>query len=533
MAKKYITDEIGEEYKAWKPGDIIFLSAPTGSGKTTFILDTLLRHCTVTKKRILYLVNRTTLKEQIDKFLHDEVSPECRLYIDVQLYHNIENKVLDLKYSYIETEYYKGYKDALSDNEIAYKEEKYPDLAYKYWGDESGGEMQNCLAAYKKYDLVICDECHYFLSDSTFNTNTIVSYSAIQRLFRDKIRIFMSATIERIKEVILDDDKNLENVCSKFYWLTDCGTYRLGENLNRDTFSYSADRNYDYIDIKTVGSYEEIPELVVDGKDKWLIFVDSIDKGKWLKKKIEEKCTEMKKSKSLIFLTSKYLYDMDATDEMKNITTTGKQSADIVIATKVIDNGVSFDDQSLRNIIAITDTETEFIQMLGRKRADDQKTTVYLFKYSKEHFSKRYRIVDKTFEFAFEYWREICDNFQYWVDSWEIKRRKYIENRFQDTHEKNCIKEIESYKSINEFEWNFIKSKHKSLLQEAHKKRETYEKLRTCFFVYDGMLVFNVLSLLQLLWLRIVYKEMIRKFDVHGEDAFYIEQLNWLQKPID
>ena len=31
---KYISELVGEEYKQWKAGDIVFLSSPTGSGKT-------------------------------------------------------------------------------------------------------------------------------------------------------------------------------------------------------------------------------------------------------------------------------------------------------------------------------------------------------------------------------------------------------------------------------------------------------------------------------------------------------------------
>ena len=33
-----IADAIGNEYKKWGTGEIVFISAPIGSGKTTFIL---------------------------------------------------------------------------------------------------------------------------------------------------------------------------------------------------------------------------------------------------------------------------------------------------------------------------------------------------------------------------------------------------------------------------------------------------------------------------------------------------------------
>lgn len=42
--RKYVSDIIGDEYKKWDKGDIVFIKTPTGSGKTTFILDTLLEY---------------------------------------------------------------------------------------------------------------------------------------------------------------------------------------------------------------------------------------------------------------------------------------------------------------------------------------------------------------------------------------------------------------------------------------------------------------------------------------------------------
>ena len=39
---KFISDVIGEEFKEWKRGDIIILAAPTGCGKSTFVLEKLL-----------------------------------------------------------------------------------------------------------------------------------------------------------------------------------------------------------------------------------------------------------------------------------------------------------------------------------------------------------------------------------------------------------------------------------------------------------------------------------------------------------
>ena len=59
---EYIAEKIGDNYQEWKNGDVVFISSPTGSGKTTFILKKLLPYLAEKGQRILYLVNRKALK---------------------------------------------------------------------------------------------------------------------------------------------------------------------------------------------------------------------------------------------------------------------------------------------------------------------------------------------------------------------------------------------------------------------------------------------------------------------------------------
>lgn len=64
-AKMYVKDVVNQDYRKWKRGDCVFVEAPTGSGKTTFILDVLLPYAQAQGTEILYLSNRFMLKEQI------------------------------------------------------------------------------------------------------------------------------------------------------------------------------------------------------------------------------------------------------------------------------------------------------------------------------------------------------------------------------------------------------------------------------------------------------------------------------------
>ncbi len=62
---KYVSDIIGEQYRDWELGSVNIISTQTGSGKTTFILEKLLKHAASLNKYLVYFCNRRTLDNQI------------------------------------------------------------------------------------------------------------------------------------------------------------------------------------------------------------------------------------------------------------------------------------------------------------------------------------------------------------------------------------------------------------------------------------------------------------------------------------
>lgn len=89
----FIGETIGDDYKEWQDGSTIFISSQTGSGKTTFILKELLPYAKEQNKRILYLVNRRVLKEQMENAIRD-LPLELSKYIEIESYQSIEDKFL-------------------------------------------------------------------------------------------------------------------------------------------------------------------------------------------------------------------------------------------------------------------------------------------------------------------------------------------------------------------------------------------------------------------------------------------------------
>lgn len=152
--KKRAQNVINDHFTAWTGSTLVFLDMSCGSGKTTFILDVYAPYLKQQGKKMLYLCNRIPLYNQLfakikDKNLMDTVT--------LITYQTLENKYL-----------------------LKYKESDFDD-----------------------YDVFVCDECHYFLSDALFNENTEYSFEFIMSQ-NHKIVLMMSATIKNIKKYTLD-----------------------------------------------------------------------------------------------------------------------------------------------------------------------------------------------------------------------------------------------------------------------------------------------------------------------------------------
>lgn len=299
--KHRVSDEIGDNFEQWERGDIVSISSGTGSGKSYFVKNVLSTFAKQQNELILYLVPRTRLKEQIE----EDLKQKGITNITVKMYQSIEASSLN-------------------------------------HGNNSGW-----LSAYK---YVVCDESHYFLSDSQFNDYTDISLEEILTN-EQAITILLSATGESLLKYI-----------ERFH-------------KERKLIKYFLPQDYSYI--KVLSAYQsegflfESMDWLLDNNHKSIVFIQSDKKAFEAYKKYEGHAT---------FVCGKDSSYYKYVDEKKVDSITKKERFDslFLIATSVLDVGVNIEDEQLHHVIIdMVDTDT-LIQCLGRKRLVSDEDYVHL-----------------------------------------------------------------------------------------------------------------------------------------------------------
>lgn len=473
----YIKDKIKDEYMKWERGQRIFISTPTGSGKTEFIVKVLLPYAHMRGEKVVLLVNRVILKKQLIETVDDIADGYRANRYGKEIYESI---------------------DILTYQEI--------ELERKH----RGNFMDESISVIPECTYLVCDEAHYFYTDSLFNTNTIISYKQIYLQRHNVVTIFMSATLERIKNYIMDETVYISDNLSE-------PSKRIENERRRRLFSeYDMERKYEEILINILSDIDEIPSIIEAKKDKkkWLIFLNDKKKGEELEKRISKIDKSEDEKIKVVFIDSEYENREDAREEVDKIVNEKMMKDDVVIATSVLDNGISIHDRLLENVVIIAENEEEFIQMLGRCRRTDggiDKLNLYICKRNKEFFRQRLEQIKRTkdkLRLCEKYFESSSDHLL--VDKLLIDEKLYKEAKkflFQTTnyHQINhwqCLKQIQLY--INIFSKNqikYCKSNYKT-------QKDKFDQLGDFAFVRT-----------QLEWMNYSEEEIDRIVSEKAEDA--------------
>lgn len=500
--KKYIADIIQNEYTEWKPTDKIFITAPTGSGKTFFILNKLLDYLLENKPNIniLYLVNRKVLKAQLLQELKDNAFRIQRVKNTVVEF--VMRKITLMTYQEIEKEL-----TNLSIQEI---------LGKMQW-------MQ------RNYQIVVYDECHYFYADSNFNTYTELAYDFLTHCFQSNIQIFMSATMERIKNIFMNWKPIYYKKNPRFpQW--DTVELILAPQVDSKNIEYFVEKDYSNVEVKLFEDIKEVEGVirnsVCNAKEKWLIFVDNKAYGRKLEETLGKK-NEMYPeavidSDEIVYIDTDYDYDEDAKVSIAQLTREKLIKRKVVITTAVMDNGVSFHDEDLRNIVIMADMEEEFIQMLGRKRNDDKEVTLYICKRDLNYFKRRLQMVNEKIK--------MYNKYGYKLNSmYEIRILQNVGRYAGTTLVPIYIGPFSSYRAWGEYDIGFDVSVHQKILVRILSSDYLFQNMKSFLYSYQGTLACSRISINRLYDLQEFYCAMLKIME-NDEYGFAKIQMQWLDK---
>lgn len=341
MKKDYLTKLLRDECKYWSKKKVL-ITAPTGMGKSTFIIHELLPYLKERGKKLLILCNRRLLRDQYWQNL-------------VQVY------------------------DCYDDLEKSVELMTYQQLAEKM-------NKGSCIEGlFCNVDTIVCDEAHYFYADSDFNgSGTFTLLQAIVYAGMKKTIIFMSATMEKVSPLIRQTIRNGYNKLSWYgeYWKSYDG---CGEIIDKD-FSHCAD--YERFHCVCMPDMDSLLGAIAESPKKSVLFIDNKEKG------AEAKAALIKTGKveagNIAVLNAENIDDGENNVVIRNLTMANQLACKILITTSVLDNGVSIHDSEVGNLVIMTESKVSFLQMLGRIRAENvEYCNLYFVKRDDEIFKKR------------------------------------------------------------------------------------------------------------------------------------------------
>lgn len=237
---------------SWKLGDMVFLFSGTGSGKTTLALQKVASSYLENHKTVLYLVPRVILQRQIENDMqkirstyNSDLAERCNKNFFVYTYQYLENLIFNEKFT-------------------------------------------------QSFDLIICDEFHYFITDAIFNNKTQISYDFIfhNKNNNNSLKLFLSATSNEIMEYI-----KLNNIFER-------------------PFEYYQEEDEE----PKNDAYTEIIELLreyigdINSEPLKIQISDTVENSDTVEKKENDNCKKKKKKKNKDYWDNDYWDDVDDDD---------------------------------------------------------------------------------------------------------------------------------------------------------------------------------------------------------------------------
>lgn len=385
-----ISEAIGADYKKWHHKSPVFIDAPTGSGKTTFVYHTLIPHAISLNRTVLLISNRVALRSQQRRKIKSIVQQYVPDF-DPEATTNADNIDQEAYYGPVCVVTYQGLSSLLR-NVI-----------------KQGSSL---LEWYNRLMYVVMDEAHFFYSDAEINEECGVLLQKLPKLFYNAIRVYMTATSRDILELIYHSElyanqkhhtlSATENhirshICPNLSTYTISRYFRYYyQNADFSSYRLHFFNQISSHPLQKENGLEDRLQTLIDNmkplpttKNKWLIFIDKKDSGLALKHYFDKKK-----------IATAYIDAQEKQPEATWNLLLDKECIDkaVLIATSVIDCGINIndtDDTCIKNIAIFSTDYTSFIQLLGRKRrsSPNEEIDLWVWEPPKKHFSgKNYQL---------------------------------------------------------------------------------------------------------------------------------------------
>lgn len=551
MGKKHLSDVISdEEIRSWKPGDVILISSPTGSGKSTFVLSKLLPKAVEAGKHILYLCNRKILDEQLT------VDTEKKL---TEFFGERET-LQEEQYRALHVLTYQFCENSKKFNRIEIKN----DDGTGYVIDETNIEYY------------VFDEAHYFACDALFNPGTnfwpsriptaginifltatpepLLFFLAFQRRefrFFNQIVNIREKRIERsekkaelekgnreqvcvdmikhgpakIKKIDPKTKREIADECRKIELYSDCIcalTAAQDKVPLRKLPHEEMKPSHEQIDSFYFSEFKELLEIIQTSDEKWIMFVDHKQDGITLQAKLEERGV------SCVFLDRQTRnQNRTAKDEFYSIVNHGRYNCSVLISTEVLDCGVSIRDSAVKNIVISQIRKTTFLQMLGRKRMDEgEQIRLYIRAFGPKHISGIRNEIDKKLKFLTEF--ALLNEYGVKRSRWPTEYSDGMkESNYLNQAEKNAV--IEKAFQANNLALTYpvpIKKNNKAwhTIKESDNQMDKVLTERACSETAFVALIYEVSQI----------EQVLDRYRESEDPCFFLkEQLSWIGHEYD
>lgn len=470
---QYLSEDIKQPIVHSPPGspkNVYLLKAPTGSGKTTFFIEELVPEARRRKKQVLLIVNRCVLTDQlINIYLKELGIPPGAIEFPQEGIYPLGDLVV-CSYQYMARR--------LQDKDT-------PNIKI--------GPFEA-----KEYAFVVCDECHYFIADSVFTTDSAPLVN-LPKVFAQSVRIYASATISPVRNVILKMEQVVDLAENFPHWEIWPGFRYARNNMISQMYSNNtglpkyaaffevtgAEPDYSYLHPRILADGQSLWDDVIEQYEahslrKAVVFVDSKKQGKDCKEKLNSHGI------SAAFIvsesTSSRSYSMDELDKkvLEEIKTKNRfESVSVLIATSVLDNGTNLIDKDITHLYISGTEYMAAVQQAGRVRMYEEGQTLELVipRRAKSYFSSRISQWDRQ-ENLLDKWLDADAKTRedmFWNGELEFLRTKFSYN--ESSHPKNSIFTFASL--------NYYRSDARDTLRRLEGSPDGYVKKALCWFGFN------------------------------------------------